>query len=93
MRAVAVAVAARWPTRQPVEGVVAERLRVAGAGDGVAPDNRATRAGRALGSAGPGQPVVLVIAEALVIGSRRELGVKGSKSSSSLLTYVSESHG
>lgn len=67
MRAVAVGVAARWPARQPVEGVVGEALGVAGARDGVAAHDGATGASGALRGAGPTQPVVLVIAERLRI--------------------------
>lgn len=62
MRAVAVGVAARWPARQPVEGVVAEGLGVAGARDGVGAHDSATGASGALGGTRPGEAVVFVVA-------------------------------
>ena len=70
MGAVAVAVAAQWAAGQSVEGIVAEGLRVA---------RRAKRAGGSTVTTGiatrrprPGQPVLLVVAEELVIRALRQ---------------------
>lgn len=67
----AVDVAARWPYRQPVEGVVTEALGILGARQAAGSDRRA-RAGRGADGACPGQAVLFIVAEPLDVGPGRQ---------------------
>ena len=75
MRAIAVAIAAQGAARQPVEGIVAERLRVARPAKRAGGCRIAT--GITSGRPRPGQSVLLIVAERLAVralGQRRADG-------------------
>ena len=69
MRAIAVAVAAEWAAREPVKGVVAEGLIVACSAKRAGGRGVATGIARIGSRRRPGEPVLLVVAEHLVVGA------------------------
>ena len=75
MVGVPVGVATEWATGEPVERIVAKALGVAGSAKGPRRARIASRVARSC--ACPGQPVLLVVAEELVIGSGRQNGGDG----------------